>query len=157
MELLLAICILPATASGSLLKQDTRLSGSNQPSCELCSASLSRYRGAKDQHGHPLPAQVSPCYSCRNFVLSLCPKAVAAVRRYMYGETLGRWRTADLLIGLAYLARREREEHPVADIARCGHILGSERQHQREQDLVSFARHFCLCPSHDPTCSPAVL
>ena len=37
--------------------------------------------------------------------------------RYMYSESLGRWRTADLLIGLAYLARREGQEHPVADIA----------------------------------------
>jgi hypothetical protein len=26
--------------------------------------------------------------------------------RYTYGETLGRWRTADLLIGLAYLCRK---------------------------------------------------
>ena len=43
----------------------------------------------------------------------------------MYGETLGRWRTADLLIGLAYLARREREEHPIADIAGCGELIGS--------------------------------
>lgn len=45
--------------------------------------------------------------------------------RYMYGETLGRWRTADLLIGLAYLARREQQEHPVADIARHGRPLGT--------------------------------
>ena len=42
----------------------------------------------------------------------------------MYGETLGRWRTADLLIGLAYLARRENVEHPVADIARAGVLAG---------------------------------
>lgn len=26
--------------------------------------------------------------------------------RYTYGETLARWRTADLLIGLAYLCRK---------------------------------------------------
>ena len=44
--------------------------------------------------------------------------------RYMYGETLGRWRTADLLIGLAYLAQRESEEHPCADIAEHGRMLG---------------------------------
>lgn len=29
-----------------------------------------------------------------------------ALCRYTYGETLGRWRTADLLIGLAYLCRK---------------------------------------------------
>ena len=57
--------------------------------------------------------------------------------RYMYGETLGRWRTADLLIGLAYLARSEREEHPVADIARCGELIGSGPGQQQQQVLVS--------------------
>lgn len=46
------------------------------------------------------------------------------VYRYMYGETLGRWKTADLLIGLAYLARREGEAHPVADIAAQGQPFG---------------------------------
>lgn len=44
--------------------------------------------------------------------------------RYTYGETLGRWRTADLLIGLAYLCRKDPEEHPVADIARQGRPFG---------------------------------
>ncbi|PSC74205.1 lipase class 3 family isoform B [Micractinium conductrix] len=44
--------------------------------------------------------------------------------RYTYGETLGRWRTADLLIGLAYLCRKDPEEHPVADIAQLGHPFG---------------------------------
>lgn len=42
------------------------------------------------------------------------------LRRYMYGETLGKWRSADLLIGLAYLARKDAAEHPVADIAKLG-------------------------------------
>lgn len=44
--------------------------------------------------------------------------------RYMYSESLGRWRTADLLIGLAYLARREGQEHPVADIAAKARPIG---------------------------------
>lgn len=44
--------------------------------------------------------------------------------RFAYGETLGRWRTADLLIGLAYLARREKQEHPVADIAQSAKLFG---------------------------------
>ncbi|GAB4813184.1 hypothetical protein N2152v2_000230 [Parachlorella kessleri] len=43
---------------------------------------------------------------------------------YTYGETLGRWRTADLLIGLAYLSRKEAQEHPAADIARQARPLG---------------------------------
>ena len=38
----------------------------------------------------------------------------------MYGETLGRWRSADLLIGLAFMARREVDERPVGDIAAQG-------------------------------------
>ncbi len=42
----------------------------------------------------------------------------------MYSESLGRWRTADLLIGLAYLARREGQEHPVADIAAKAKPIG---------------------------------
>ncbi len=44
----------------------------------------------------------------------------------MYSESLGRWRTADLLIGLAYLARRDGEEHPVADIASKAKPIGLE-------------------------------
>lgn len=42
----------------------------------------------------------------------------------MYGETLGKWRTADLLIGLAYLARRESDEHPCSHVAQRGTPLG---------------------------------
>ena len=42
----------------------------------------------------------------------------------MYGETLGRWRSADLLIGLAYMARRELDYRPVADIAKQGVPFG---------------------------------
>lgn len=42
----------------------------------------------------------------------------------MYGETLGKWRTADLLIGLAYLARRESDQHPCSDVVRLGGPLG---------------------------------
>lgn len=47
-----------------------------------------------------------------------------STRRFMYGETLGKWRTADLLIGLAYLAQKGTEEHPASDIAEHGDILG---------------------------------
>lgn len=37
--------------------------------------------------------------------------------RYAYSETLGRWKTADLLLGLLYLSRKEGDGHPAADIA----------------------------------------
>lgn len=57
----------------------------------------------------------------------------------MYGETLGKWRTADLLIGLAYLAQRGTEEHPASDIAEHGDILGlGLPQDARSSLVVSF-------------------
>lgn len=40
--------------------------------------------------------------------------------RYVYQETLGRWRAVDLFFGLAYLSRRESNEYPAADIAAAG-------------------------------------
>ena len=42
--------------------------------------------------------------------------------RYTYGETFGRWKTVDLLIGLNYLCRKETDEHPIADIASQGRL-----------------------------------
>ena len=59
----------------------------------------------------------------------------------MYGETLGRWRTADLLIGLAYLARRENVEHPVADIARTG-VLAGKSGSAAERDSLLVGQSF---------------
>ena len=60
--------------------------------------------------------------------------------RYTYGETLGRWRTADLLIGLAYLSRKEAQEHPAADIARQARPLGEGMSlEQLEESMVSFS------------------
>jgi hypothetical protein len=47
-------------------------------------------------------------------------------RRYMYNETLGRWHTIDLFVGLAYLSHREAVEYPAADIAAKGTRLGLE-------------------------------
>ena len=69
--------------------------------------------------------------------------------RYTYGETLGRWRTADLLIGLVYLSRKEPEEHPVADIARLGTpfaagLAGAERAAALEE-LARIKRFFKYC------------
>lgn len=42
----------------------------------------------------------------------------------MYNESLGRWRTADLLIGLAYLARQETANRAIEDIAAAGQLVG---------------------------------
>ncbi len=45
--------------------------------------------------------------------------------RHIYGETLGTWRTADLLIGLAYLARREPPGgDALCDVAATGRPYG---------------------------------
>ena len=54
----------------------------------------------------------------------------------MYSESLGRWRTADLLIGLAYLARQDGQEHPVADIARQAKPIGSGQAGGAQQDIL---------------------
>ena len=45
--------------------------------------------------------------------------------RHIYGETLGTWRTADLLIGLAYLARRYPPGgSPLGDVAAAARPYG---------------------------------
>ena len=56
--------------------------------------------------------------------------------RYMYNESLGRWRTADLLIGLAYLARQETAQQAVADIACTGHLVGQGRSKQERLEII---------------------
>ncbi len=38
----------------------------------------------------------------------------------MYTETLGRWHTVDLFVGLAYLSNKEQAVWPAADIAAKG-------------------------------------
>ncbi|MEW5308838.1 MAG: hypothetical protein WDW38_000768 [Sanguina aurantia] len=48
---------------------------------------------------------------------------VKEVFRYMYNETLGRWHTVDLFVGLAYLSHRDTVEYPAADIAARGHPI----------------------------------
>ena len=54
----------------------------------------------------------------------------------MYNESLGRWRTADLLIGLAYLARQETAQQAVADIACTGHLVGQGRSKQERLEII---------------------
>ena len=56
--------------------------------------------------------------------------------RYMYNESLGRWRTADLLIGLAYLARQETAQQAVADIACTGHLVGQGKSKQERLEII---------------------
>ena len=62
----------------------------------------------------------------------------------MYSESLGRWRTADLLIGLAYLARTEGQEHPVADIAAKAQPVGLQRDDAPEQADVLVWHNYTL-------------
>lgn len=73
----------------------------------------------------------------------------AEAMRYTYGETFGRWRTVDLLVGLSYLSRKGTEEHPVADVARHGHVyaldsVGAERQESLAL-LARIERFFRYC------------
>ncbi len=56
--------------------------------------------------------------------------------RYMYNESLGRWRTADLLIGLAYLARQESANRAIADIAAAGNLVGCGQSKAQRQSIV---------------------
>ncbi|KAK9804709.1 hypothetical protein WJX72_001137 [[Myrmecia] bisecta] len=49
--------------------------------------------------------------------------------RYIHGETLGRWPVTDLFLGLAYLARRQGQEHPLADLAKQGRPCGDASNH----------------------------
>lgn len=54
----------------------------------------------------------------------------------MYNESLGRWRTADLLIGLAYLARQESANRAIADIAMAGALVGRGQSKEQRQSIV---------------------
>jgi hypothetical protein len=60
------------------------------------------------------------------------------VFRYSYKETFGKWRTGDLLLGLAYLARRETEN---AHTSMPGNVVTTQAATQQEalQRLVRAA------------------
>lgn len=53
----------------------------------------------------------------------------------MYSESLGRWKTADLLIGLAYLARQG-ANCAVADIACAGKLVGEGKDKKERCAIV---------------------
>lgn len=44
--------------------------------------------------------------------------------RYLFVEEFGKWRTGDLLLGLAYLSRREQNQHTLRHIAQKGTVVG---------------------------------
>jgi pimeloyl-ACP methyl ester carboxylesterase len=47
--------------------------------------------------------------------------------RYMYGETIYKWKTADLLFGLYYLCNSNKvrgDNHPLADVGQHGQVFG---------------------------------
>ena len=67
--------------------------------------------------------------------------------RYLHGETLGRWRTADLLIGLVYLSQRGYEDSPAADLASHGQVVGRNLDAGARRKLVVCAPSTRLCCS----------
>lgn len=88
--------------------------------------------------------------------------------RHIYGETLGAWRTADLLIGLAYLARREPPGGgTLGDVAAAGRPYGlgldgdakeaaQVNSHRRGQQSFCLVRQGRCCASSrtiQPCCS----
>ena len=114
-----------------------RLSGMHAARELLC-----RTWGRHKIHLHPIQRCTWCCL--RGSAASLYSFHVLS--RYMYGETLGRWRSADLLIGLAYMARRELDYRPVADIAEQGVPFGWERegqQHAAAQVPLSVPKAAC--------------
>ena len=71
--------------------------------------------------------------------------------RYTYGETIYKWRTTDLLIGLAYLCSKEPDpnDHPLMDIGRYGQVYGrrlSIKQRERSMEFLDvLERSFRYC------------
>lgn len=66
--------------------------------------------------------------------------------RYLHGETLGRWRTADLLIGLVYLSQRGYGDSPAAHLATQGRVIGLDLDADARRSLVvcALAQHQML-------------
>ncbi|KAK2079874.1 hypothetical protein QBZ16_002269 [Prototheca wickerhamii] len=70
--------------------------------------------------------------------------------RYTYSETLGRWGTADLLIGLTYLCRRDPAEHVNSEVALSGEVFGrgmdAAAVAAARRDLREIRRvfHYCM-------------
>jgi hypothetical protein len=65
----------------------------------------------------------------------------------MYTETLGRWGTADLLIGLAYLARHDSNEQQLAAVAAQGRPFAEGLEGEARQAAV-------VCPPSPPKKKP---
>ena len=79
------------------------------------------------------------------------------VCRYMYHESLGRWRSSDLLIGLAYLAQQESAAHAARDIAKAGCLVGFRQPKEERLRLAvgfstpCFERRPASCYIHPTT------
>jgi hypothetical protein len=59
-----------------------------------------------------------------------------ASSRYMYSETLGRWHTVDLLVGLAYLSHRETMAYAALDIANRGQVVSMDQTVDKTKALL---------------------
>ena len=68
--------------------------------------------------------------------------------RYLHGETLGRWRTADLLIGLVYLSQRGYDDSPAADLASHGQVVGRDSSAGSQKTLVVRGHDFQFMLQH---------
>lgn len=87
------------------------------------------------------------CCLKRLHVLLLLPLHICPLR-YVYQETLGRWSALDLFFGLAFLARRDSERYPAADIAATGTPLApSSRVEARRllAELRKVRRYMVYC------------
>lgn len=54
----------------------------------------------------------------------------------MYTETLGRWHTVDLFVGLAYLSHRDVPEYPASDIASIGEPISLQASPVHAAELM---------------------
>jgi hypothetical protein len=92
------------------------LRAAEQPDTCSSAAAMSSGVGTARVQKPPRPFSAVP------HEFAMIPRALS---RHIYGETLGAWRTADLLIGLAYLARREPPGgETLGDIAAAGRPYG---------------------------------
>eukprot|EP00955_Chlamydomonas_euryale_P011656 125536-Chlamydomonas_euryale.AAC.1 len=59
----------------------------------------------------------------------------------MYSETLGRWHTLDLLVGLAYLSHRDTNEYSALDIAHTSRCVSIDTTRAQAAALLVSAMY----------------
>ena len=76
---------------------------------------------------------------------------LTCLSRYVYTESLGRWHTMDLFIGLAYLSHRETLEYPAQDIALRGRLVSQQQTSEDASALLVCAVHLGQITCDDST------